>query len=88
MINLMLLSVVCCLLLVVLTINPTLFLVVVERCWLWCLFFVLGCIGDKSNVVGISMINTTLLLVVYCLCLVVLTINPTLLSVVVERYLL
>jgi hypothetical protein len=36
-------------------INPTL-LVVVEHCWLYCLFFVVSCTDDKCNLV-VSCIN-------------------------------
>jgi hypothetical protein len=60
-------------LLVVLLINPTLLLVVVERCWLYCSFLVVICICDESNVVF------------GCSSLVVLTINQTLSLDVVKR---
>jgi hypothetical protein len=46
------------LLLVVLKINPTMWFVVVKRCWLYCSLFtvdtksIVGCIDDQSNIVG------------------------------------
>jgi hypothetical protein len=38
-------------LLVVLMINPTMWLAVVECCWLYCPLFIVGRIDDKSNVI-------------------------------------